>query len=287
MTDHWTDELPEELRGNETLKQSPDLNHALNRLIESRSTLGKALIPPGEDATDEQREKFGNRLQEMGYVPKSAIPDVGEVPDSADGYSYEGLPEEDPRREAMQKRADSLRAVLHAAGTPKAIAEKIIAGDLEVGQEQFNDMVQSANTGNEALKAALGDRYQTVIGDAQKGADYLGGVVGLAMADGSMVAIESNQRFIEMLSQTGGQIGEDGTKTPTTPGLPTEDLTDLDLKAKALFQEVQSLRPGDPNRDIKMRERFGVVKKIAAIKTGDASILNMNEEEFAKAVVSK
>jgi len=282
----WMESLPDDLRENETLKQSDSVEHALRRLVDTRQTLSKALIPPGDDATDDQRSKFNGRLQEMGFVPKGEQQKL-DVPDSPDAYEHPTLPDEDPRKSLFDQAMERRRNMLHESGVPKEMAESLLKAEEGALNDDFNSMLSQSEEGRGALEKKYGADFDALWSNTETAAEYLGGVVGLVMADGSRAPLEANERVIEMLSNAGKGMGEDGT--PPAGGTPPQgaDVETLRLEMGVLDKQIKGLKQGDPERNLKAKERFEKLKQVTAIESGDNSVLGLSPEEFASKVVAK
>lgn len=99
--ENWRDALPEEIRGNASLANFQDVGQMANSFIEMKSFQGNSIHIPGEDAGEEDKAKFIEKL--LSKAPNlMAKPDFENeeqtelffrtlgVPEKADGYD---LPE--------------------------------------------------------------------------------------------------------------------------------------------------------------------------------------------------
>jgi len=277
-------ELSDELKANETLKQSPSLEHALNRVVESRSQLSKAIIPPGDDAPEDKRQAFESKIRDMGFVPKGDESAVDKAPDSPDGYEFESFAEDDARKAFLDQQIEAERKALHGQGVGKRTAEKILKARKDAFESNWANMNESATQAAEALKERFGADYAKIMANANKGSEYLGNIVGLTMADGSVVPVESNERFVEMLSQTGANIGEDGTVVSDAPSLPSESAEDLEIEMQILDKKMYQLTEGDPEKAKMANQHFELWRKWAAKTQNDPSILQMSKDEILAAI---
>jgi hypothetical protein len=69
----WMDQLPDDLKTNEYLAESPTIGDVSKKLIDLKGHFDKSVQLPGEDATDDQKNDF---FQKLGR------------PENADGYEF-------------------------------------------------------------------------------------------------------------------------------------------------------------------------------------------------------
>lgn len=97
--DDWRASLPEDIRGHQEIVNTPDLATAAKRIIDQSTFISQSIRIPGEDASDEDRGKFYEKI--MAKVPDlMRTPEAGDTaiysrlgkPEKADGYK---LPEQE------------------------------------------------------------------------------------------------------------------------------------------------------------------------------------------------
>lgn len=145
----WTAQIPEDLRGNETLTQIPtigDLAGAFlekeGKLSELQGELEQSVRVPGDDASDDDWAALFNRLGR---------------PESPDGYEFTRpeLPEGIPYDEEAEA---AFREEMHNLGLTKAQAEKLFAKHGEHLGAAFKRIEEARTQAhNEAVQALTQD----------------------------------------------------------------------------------------------------------------------------------
>ncbi len=88
----WRDGLPEEMRGEEALKNFNDIGGLAKAFVDTKRMQGNSIHIPGEDAGDEDRKAFVDKLIER--VPELMLkPDFEKDEQSADFWRALGMPE--------------------------------------------------------------------------------------------------------------------------------------------------------------------------------------------------
>ena len=98
----WRDSLEnEELKGNESLKSFENIDGLAKAFVETKAMVGNSIRIPSEEASDEDRAAFYNKLMERApALMLRPDPDSSEqmnefhrmmgVPEDETGYDYEG-----------------------------------------------------------------------------------------------------------------------------------------------------------------------------------------------------
>ena len=281
MSSEWLEELdiPEDLKSDPTLQSSPDIGHALSRVIEMRKAQSSSIRLPGED--DESKAKFTDKMSGLGYVRKGSDESADTPPESAEGYEFESLPDDDGRKDYLDVMINARRSAMSEQGVGKRIGEKLLEAEKVLFNNRHEEMVTLATDALPALKEQWGSEFDSKYAKAAKATDYLGGVTGLVMSNGEVVPLETNTRAMNMLSKQ--SIGEDG-QVMKGGSVPTDSVSDLKLQKGVNLSKMSKLKSGDPERQILANENFTLTKKIAAVETGDSSILDMTAEQIAKAM---
>lgn len=160
--EHWSGKLDTEaLRGNETLIKYDTSDAALQGLVDAQGLIGKkGIIPPGEDATDADREAFTKAITEHGETIR---PILAPTPETAGGYELkipEGLPEgvtgDEKLLGGFAETAHKLKLTKdQAKGLFDFYNEHILSGH-EANQNAFAD---NRKTGEEILRKKFGPKY--------------------------------------------------------------------------------------------------------------------------------
>ncbi len=146
---NWQDNLPESVRGWEEVKNSDSSDKFFDQMTNMRSAMGASIRIPGEDASDEVKAEFRQKL--MTKVPGLVqMPGEGESMD--DMYVALGRPEEISGYTAPEiegagvspERFGQLAAVAHKYGLSKAQLEGM-ANDIFTADAVANAEVVQAN----------------------------------------------------------------------------------------------------------------------------------------------
>jgi hypothetical protein len=165
--------LPEELRTNETLNNFNDVGALAKSYVEARSMLGNAIRIPSEDAGEEDRARFLEKL--VNNAPELMVkPDLSEPEQSEAFYKTIGRPDDPagytkPENVKLDTEVENeLRNVLHAAGLSDAQFQKVL-GAFSEREAQRQELVKASMeeaTGD--LKGKWGVTFEDRVNAAQK-----------------------------------------------------------------------------------------------------------------------
>jgi len=164
--DNWTDKLEmEELRGNETLMKYETPEAALQGLVEAQTLIGKkGIIPPGEDATDAEKEAFNKAIGEHAEVIK---PLLVQVPEKPEDYGLkvpddlpEGLTADERLLTGFAETAQKVGLTKDQAAGLFEFYNKHILEQHDQGLSEFEDHVKR---GEEVLRKKYGAEYDKKI----------------------------------------------------------------------------------------------------------------------------
>ena len=177
----WLDSLPEDLKVNPALKDFKDTASLAKSFIDTQAHVGNSIRIPGEDAGDEDRKAFYDKL--VAKAPNLMLkPDFDNADQSKEFYRSLGMPEQSSGYEMPQiegvdfpeDRANFLREVAHENGITskqfKSFMEKAIQADLQADQAN----VQAREAGLKSLKQEWGMAYDDRVDIASKIADATG-----------------------------------------------------------------------------------------------------------------
>ena len=135
---HWSNSAPEFARGWDQVKNSATQEDFYNRVGEMRSHMGNSIRIPGDDASDESRTEFKNKLLEK-------VPSLMNTPDFDNPESLADLTRRMGRPEEVAGYADvSGESVSFGEGQ---LAElKTIAMDLGLTKKQFEAFATKVGT---------------------------------------------------------------------------------------------------------------------------------------------
>lgn len=152
LKEGWMDNLSEELRGDETLKNTKDIQGLSSQLVNAQKQLGTAVQMPKDDATPEQKAEFHQRLG----CPKT----VGEYELKAPTDLPEGM-------EYREDLMNAMTTIAFGEGASKALMQKLADGFNQWQIENFKtqatkkqtDIEKTFNEGEAALKVEWGADY--------------------------------------------------------------------------------------------------------------------------------
>lgn len=190
----WTQQLPKELRDNaDFMKQIAKFNTIGDlgkSYSELESKLGKSIIQPGEDASEEDIAAFYSKLGK---------------PETADGY---GLTEE--KHKAFIEAAYKNNLTVKQAQALYADLEA--TANTAINQAKANLQAQAKAT-TEALKQEYGNHYEAKIQMLQRGVNEYGGkALGEKLQATGLIA---DPDVVRMFIKLGEQASEAGTVTKT------------------------------------------------------------------------
>jgi len=153
--------LPKELRDHEALQDVNKPGELANRYVETKQKLDNAVVLPGENATDEELQKFYNK--------------VGR-PETPDEYQFDEVPEGLNRDEEFESW---FKQTAHKLGLTREQAKGLFSeyNNLVSQNEQSRQQQrqQQREKAQGELKQELGEEYDTKITQAQRAVSQLGG----------------------------------------------------------------------------------------------------------------
>ena len=141
--ENWRDELPDDLKTSTNLAKYDTLEDALRGGDAAAGRLGRSITIPGEDATDDERTRFTDKLQ--AHAPNLTIhPDHADEEHQAEFWKLAGVPGESKGYVAPEgfdglpvEIVDNLREKAHAAGlTTKQFKAQLPAFEAEYQEQQ-------------------------------------------------------------------------------------------------------------------------------------------------------
>ena len=168
--ENWTEQLETEaLRGNETLSKYETPEAAFQGLIDAQGLIGKkGIIPPGENATDSEKEAFANAITEHSEVIKPLVVPVPEKPEEYGLKIPEDLPE---GLMADEKLLGGFTETAHKLGLTKDQAAGLYEfyNQHVLGQHDSTlaEFESNRKTGEEILRKKYGAKYDEKVELAQ------------------------------------------------------------------------------------------------------------------------
>lgn len=276
----WAKDLPEELRTNEAILRTKDVESLAKRVVDLSDKQTRAINLPGDDADASTRASFDAKLKEQGYERTDPVP---ETPDEYEVDTAEIGLEPDMLEAFMEER----RKHYHSAGVGKRNAEKYIKADAAKLTESAAAYKETSEKAAGELASQFSDP-KTAIANINKAAARLGIADHLStvmtLPDGSFYSLGNETKLMDALQKIGAGLGEDKTAQPTgDPGTP-EDLSELKSSRDILLSEYSKIPMGDPAKLAKRKELQQINTRIAAMKTGVQATVGATPERIAKAL---
>lgn len=205
LNEKWIDQLPENLRGEDSLRVIKSIPDLAGSYVATKAMVGKRLEAPGEGATPEQIAAWRKT--------------VG-APEKPEGYYSDDLktyrPDNIPESLWNQETEKGFMAVAHKHHLPPGAVKEImkfygdtIAGDLRKSVEQQNTVLQAES---DKLRKTWGGEFDTNLALAKRVAQTVGLKVD-RVEDGKLIEagdpIFTNARVVEAFAQIGRLISED------------------------------------------------------------------------------
>lgn len=173
-TSSFLDALPEDLRGNESLKDFKDVAGLAKSYVSAKSMLGSSIRIPGEDASDEARQEFYEKLQSIPGVTRLPDMDNPEAmadlfnklgrPESPDKYNVE-LPEELGINSEMYSE---FAKIAYEAGLTQEQVNKVMGFEVGRLKAEAEHMTEQREAAVAALKQAWGADYDNRLAGAKE-----------------------------------------------------------------------------------------------------------------------
>lgn len=205
-TPAWMQQLPEEMRNDAALSKQLAKFQKIGDMAKSYSELetklGKSLIKPAEDASDEEKQKFFEKLGK---------------PTTAEGYSIK------------DENAAAFKEIAYKNNLTDAQAVSLYEQFKSIGEgaikAQQENLQKQANATTEALKKEYGNHYGEKIEMLRRGVETYGGQeLGNLLKESGLLA---NETIVRMFIKLGEQSSEAGTAAKTTGKaegyVPTEE----------------------------------------------------------------
>lgn len=175
----WVESVPEFARGWGEVEQAENMEALFNRIGEQRSFLGNAIRVPSEDASEEDRSAFHNKLMEK-------VPELMLTPDLDDQEAVTGLLKRLGRPDDVKDygdleaeevafdegQLDNLKGLAHELGLTKkqykALAEKIGKDNFEAQESSKEFGLQNVNEIQEKWGLSAEAKYQETVNFAKQ-----------------------------------------------------------------------------------------------------------------------
>ena len=271
-TGNWMDSLPQELKDNPTLQNTPDIETLARRLIDTKSAMGNSLRIPGPDAGDAAWSEFNGKLQDK--VPGlMRTPDLDDPTQAGEFYTKMGRPEEQsgytlPEIEGLEvptDRAELLREAAFGAGISNKQFQKVLNTVLQADVQAGAALRSAQEEGMTHLGKEWGGAFDTKRGQAIAAAKALEAPPELVAA---MEANEVRPDIYKHYAFLHGKFmaGEgDGSLLDAT-GASTEMVTrgEVEERFNEVTKKMFDMDPNDPQYKLMQKKRMKYSEMLAA-----------------------
>ena len=213
-TSDWRSMISEDLRESPTLKDFKDIDSLAKSYVHTKSALGNSIRIPGEDAGEDARREFAEKL--MKSAPNLMMrPDFDNPDQSKEFFRTLGMPEtpdaykfpEVEGIEMPEDRGNALRQAAHEAGITTKQFEKVMKHALELDAKSMQDYQSTLQQELAGLKQEWGNAYDQNFNKAALIAQKTGAPQNLVDAIGKgQVGADT----IKWLHSLAGKFGNEG-----------------------------------------------------------------------------
>lgn len=237
---NWRDGLPDDIKGNAALANLEDVGQMAKSFIDMKAYQGNSLHIPGEDAGEEQRKQFTDKLLEK--APNVMLrPDFGNQDQSREFYRTLGMPSEAAGYEMPQlsdlpegmnsnnEKMEFFRGIAHDAGLTKGQFDKVITKVFENDMASATAQLDEHKAAMEALTNEWGlvttERLAATLAIAKK----------TQAPDSLIKALENNQLPVNLVKWIHGlsvSIGSEGQQLSTADNSKPGRMTPAEAQVK-------------------------------------------------------
>lgn len=154
---NWRDALPDEIKADASLANFQDIGQMAKSFIDMKSYQGNSIHIPGEDAGEDQREAFINKL--LDKAPNVMMrPDFNNIEQSKEFYRTLGMPEKadgyeftPPKGKKIDEdKVNQFRTLAHDVGLTKIQFDKFISA---VTESDINESAAAEASQKESMEA--------------------------------------------------------------------------------------------------------------------------------------
>lgn len=262
----WREDLPEDIRGADTLKDIEDVGSLAKQFIDQSRFLGNSVRIPGEDASSEDRAAFRAKLMEKN----TGLVEIPTDPDDAEAFTALhaalGMPKEAseyaiPEIEGVEldaERAKSFAEAAHAAGMSKKQFEKVMGVIFKNDAELIGAQNDEHNAAMTTLRTDWGDAFEGKIARAKKIAELTGAPAGLIEAAGNGKLDAGTLRWLDGL---GASLGGEAAEMVNQAGGAT-GITPMEAREKAdeIMRSLDTMAQSDPRYAGLVNKRVEFIK---------------------------
>lgn len=206
----FLDSVSEEFRSEACLQDIKDLNSLVKSYVHAQKRMGGMVKIPGEDATDEDRNEFLNKLGRPATPEEYGINN----PLAVDERFKQFAPELDGKIKEFTQLA-------HKLGISKAAASELVNYQTQEFLKEIDTTVQSSQVELESarkmLKETWKDEFDANVSSAIEMKNLFASKYPEQMQQLTLSGAERNPVFMMMMSELGRTIKESGSKATVEP----------------------------------------------------------------------
>jgi len=261
----WRDALSDEYKGNTSLENFKDVNDLAKSFLETKQHMSGMLRIPGEDAGDEDRAAFRQRLIEknIGLMP---TPDTTDEAAMLDIYRALGMPEDATGYEKIDGLSDDrfgqIAALALKAGVNKSQFKQVIGQLMEADKGIADQRISDNAAAIDQLKGEWGQAYGEKTSRVLRVAEATKAPESLisALKDGKIDA--GTLRWMDSLASS---LGQEGSPMATQVGAVTEDTkSELEAKRDELTRNIMNGAHSQKERERLIAKLVGMNEKLVA-----------------------
>ena len=245
----WRASLPEDIRGDASIKDFKDIGSLTKSFIEAQKLVGGSARVPKADAPDEEWAKFYQR--------------VGR-PESAEKYELK-MPQMPEGQKVDEKLVTNFKTWAHEAGLHPRQAQRLLDRYTAAQAQMVTEYNESMTNGVAELKKEWGANFDKNTALAVKAVNELGDDDLKALLDST--GLGNHPVLIKFFAGLGEQIGEDTIVVGDAPAVTDQDSRDaLQLKIDSIRRDkthpFNNRNASHAAREAAIREVNGLYEKL-------------------------
>jgi len=266
----WRDALPDDIRESDTLKDVADVGSLAQQFIDQSKYLGTSIRLPGEDANDEARAEFRQKLMDKN-TGLMEVPNLEDADSMASIYDTLGRPKEAgdydrPEVEGIKlddNKFTPITEAAHKAGISKRQFASIMNEALRIDAEAFQAESGKRNEDTKALKTEWGPAYEEKLATASKLAELTEAPEGLVNAIKEGTVDASTLRWLDKIgAQLGGEASEIINQGQGDNGAVTK--SEALMRSQEILETLTDMNQSDPRYSELMKKRMSYMEIYAA-----------------------
>lgn len=258
----WREDLPEDIRESEALKDVEDVGALAQQFIDQGKHLGNSMRLPGENATPEARAEFRQRLLDKGVglmeVPNLEDPDAMNTVYDSLGRPKTASEYDKPEVEGGaidDTRFNRIAEAAHKAGISKRQLTEVMGTVMAADGEMIATNQASRDEATSELKTEWGQAFDTKVSVVAKLAELTEAPSGLVDAIKSGTVDAGTLRWLDKLgAQLGGEAAEIINQGTGDSGKITK--VEAMERSQEILETLTSMSQSDPRYGELMKKRM-------------------------------